>query len=312
MRSVRLVFLTMNEDPEVAAEAFRIGASGYLLKRSALSELPLAIREVMNQRFYVTPLLTKGLVGSFVHAAEQPAHSLSLTARQREVLQLLAEGNSMKEVATILAGQPQDRRVSQIPHHGTARYQDDGGIDPVCHSRAHPLRWRVICMSGPSILTPVTRRRAALLEVLGWVPNAATIVAGARVVLADDHHEMLVRVTALLASEFTVVAAVADGEALIDAEADLLPDVLVIDITMPGINGLEAAALVRRRGSRVPIVFLSIHEEPEFVLAARHAGALGYVSKVRLARDLIPAVRAALDGRRFVSATVEVEDSEAS
>ena len=65
MRSVRLVFLTMNEDPEVAAEAFRIGASGYLLKRSALSELPLAIREVMNQRYYVTPLLTKGLVGSF-------------------------------------------------------------------------------------------------------------------------------------------------------------------------------------------------------------------------------------------------------
>ena len=131
-----------------------------------------------------------------------------------------------------------------------------------------------------------------------------------RVVLADDHRDMLVRVAALLASEFTVVAAVADGEALIDAEADLLPDVLVIDITMPGINGLEAAALVRRRGSLVPIVFLSIHEEPEFVLAARQAGALGYVSKVRLANDLIPAVRAALDGRRFVSAAVAVEEED--
>ena len=106
MRSVKLVFLTMNEDPEVAAEAFRIGASGYLLKRSALSELPLAIREVMNQRYYVTPLLTKGLVGSFVHAAQQPSHSLSLTARQREVLQLLAEGHSMKEVAVILGVSP--------------------------------------------------------------------------------------------------------------------------------------------------------------------------------------------------------------
>ena len=102
MRSVKLVFLTMNEDPQVAAEAFRIGASGYLLKRSALSELPLAIREVMNQRYYVTPLLTKGLVGSLMHATEQPPHALSLTARQREVLQLLAEGHSMKEVATIL------------------------------------------------------------------------------------------------------------------------------------------------------------------------------------------------------------------
>jgi DNA-binding NarL/FixJ family response regulator len=102
MRSVRLVFLTMNEDPQVAAEAFRIGASGYLLKRSALSELSLAIREVMNNRYYVTPLLTKGLVGSLMHATEQLVHSPTLTARQREVLQLLAEGHSMKEVATIL------------------------------------------------------------------------------------------------------------------------------------------------------------------------------------------------------------------
>jgi DNA-binding NarL/FixJ family response regulator len=126
------------------------------------------------------------------------------------------------------------------------------------------------------------------------------------VVLADDHREMLLRVTALLAAEFTVVAAVSDGEALVDAEANLHPDLLVIDITMPGISGLEAAAVVRQRGSQVPIVFLSVHEEPEFVLAARQAGAVGYGSKVRLASDLIPAVRAVLDGRRFVSASVDV------
>jgi len=132
-----------------------------------------------------------------------------------------------------------------------------------------------------------------------------------RVVLADDHREMLVRITALLASEFTVVGAVGDGEALLDAEADLRPDVLVIDITMPGISGLEAAALMRRRGSQVPIVFLSVHEEPEFVLAARQAGALGYVSKAHLGSDLIPAVLAALDGRSFVSASVNISADEA-
>ena len=101
-----------------------------------------------------------------------------------------------------------------------------------------------------------------------------------RVVLADDHREMQMRVTALLASEFNVVAAFGDGETLVDAEADLRPDVLVIDITMPGISGLEAATLIRRRGSQVPIVFLSVHEEAEFVLAARRTGALGYVTKV--------------------------------
>jgi DNA-binding NarL/FixJ family response regulator len=100
--SLRVIMLTMTEDPAVAAEAFRAGASGYLLKRSAGSELTLAIREVTSLRYYLTPLLTKDLVGSLVHepAARKPLHQL--TTRQREVLQLLAEGRSMKEAAAIL------------------------------------------------------------------------------------------------------------------------------------------------------------------------------------------------------------------
>ena len=101
LRNVKLVFLTMNEDADLAAEAFRAGASGYLLKRSATSELPLAIREVMLGRSYVTPLVTEGLVESLLQPeARKPAHEL--TPRQREVLQLLAEGHSMKEVASLL------------------------------------------------------------------------------------------------------------------------------------------------------------------------------------------------------------------
>jgi DNA-binding NarL/FixJ family response regulator len=101
LREVKLVFLTMNEDADVAAEAFRSGASGYLLKRSAASELTTAIREVMQGRAYVTPLVTSGLVGSLVGPSEQvPRHEL--TPRQREVLQLLAEGHSMKEVGSLL------------------------------------------------------------------------------------------------------------------------------------------------------------------------------------------------------------------
>jgi DNA-binding NarL/FixJ family response regulator len=97
----RLVFLTMNEDSDVAAEAFRGGASAYLLKRSAASELGLAIREVMQGRTYITPLVAGGLVGSFMHADERKTDA-ELTSRQREVLQLLAEGHSMKEVADVL------------------------------------------------------------------------------------------------------------------------------------------------------------------------------------------------------------------
>jgi len=96
----RLVFVTMNEDPDLAAEAFRIGASAYLLKRSAASELLVAIREVMKGRSYVTPLVTSGLVGSLLDQGERPKHEL--TPREREVLQLLAEGYSMKEAADML------------------------------------------------------------------------------------------------------------------------------------------------------------------------------------------------------------------
>ncbi len=101
LRSVKLVFLTMNEDADLAAEAFRSGASAYLLKRSAASELSMAIREVMQGRSYITPLVAGDLVGSLMRDGERrPANEL--TPRQREVLQLLAEGHSMKEIANVL------------------------------------------------------------------------------------------------------------------------------------------------------------------------------------------------------------------
>jgi DNA-binding NarL/FixJ family response regulator len=101
LREVKLVFLTMHEDADLAADAFRSGASAYLLKRCAASELATAIREVMQGRSYVTPLITAGLVGSLLNVDEQkPAPEL--TPRQREVLQLLAEGRSMKEVGNLL------------------------------------------------------------------------------------------------------------------------------------------------------------------------------------------------------------------
>ena len=123
--NVRIIILTMNEDPEVAAEAFRIGAAGYLLKRSSGSELALAVREVMTQRYYLTPLLTRDLVGSLVHDhARKQLHQL--TPRQREVLQLLAEGRSMKEAAAVLHLSARTvafhkyRMMEQLQVHSTA------------------------------------------------------------------------------------------------------------------------------------------------------------------------------------------------
>lgn len=101
--AVKLIYLTMNDDPDLAAEAFRLGASGYVLKSCASSELLLAIREVLRGRCYVTPLVTKGMVGSFIQNAMRKKHPHKLTLRQREVLQLLAEGRSMKKVANVLS-----------------------------------------------------------------------------------------------------------------------------------------------------------------------------------------------------------------
>ena len=100
-RNIKLIFVTMNEDPDLAAEAFRAGASGYVLKRSAATELTTAIREVTLGRSYITPLVATGLVGSLMHT-DDPKSTDVLTSRQREVLQLLAEGHSMKQVAGVL------------------------------------------------------------------------------------------------------------------------------------------------------------------------------------------------------------------
>jgi DNA-binding NarL/FixJ family response regulator len=102
MPDVKLIFLTVNEDPDFVSEAFRIGASGYLLKSSAASELFQAIQDVSRGRAYVTPLVAQGMVDSFIEGPKRRKASDKLTPRQREVLQLLAEGRSMKEAAAIL------------------------------------------------------------------------------------------------------------------------------------------------------------------------------------------------------------------
>ena len=97
-RSAKLIYLTMNPDPELAVAALRLGASGYLLKSSAATELTQAIRESLRGRSYITPLIA----GDAVDSLMAPRTSPELTIRQREVLQLLAEGRSMKEVGGIL------------------------------------------------------------------------------------------------------------------------------------------------------------------------------------------------------------------
>lgn len=100
--TVKLIFLTMHEDPDLAVEAMRAGAAGYLLKTSAISELLHAIREALRGKAYVTPIISKGMEKSFIRDPRGRQKAKSLTPRQCEVVQLLAEGKSMKEIADVL------------------------------------------------------------------------------------------------------------------------------------------------------------------------------------------------------------------
>ena len=102
MPSVKIIFLTVNEDPDVAAEAFRAGASAFVLKNSAASELVQAMTDAMQGRAYVTPLATRDMVDNLLRRPGARNGARELSARQREVLQLLAEGRTMKEIARIL------------------------------------------------------------------------------------------------------------------------------------------------------------------------------------------------------------------
>ncbi len=106
MPEVKLIFLTVNEDAGFASEAMRIGASGYLLKSSAASELFQAIEVALEGRTYVTPMIMQEMVSALANDRQTNGATAKLTTRQQEVLQLLAEGHSMKKVANILAVSP--------------------------------------------------------------------------------------------------------------------------------------------------------------------------------------------------------------
>ena len=125
-----------------------------------------------------------------------------------------------------------------------------------------------------------------------------------RVLLADDHEPTFALTTSALGGGYQIVGAVPDGSALLAAASQLDPDVIVLDICMPKLNGLEAARELRRLNSRAKLVFLTVHEDADFARAALEAGGLGYVVKTRLASDIVPAIQAALENHRFLSPTV--------
>jgi DNA-binding NarL/FixJ family response regulator len=124
-----------------------------------------------------------------------------------------------------------------------------------------------------------------------------------RVLLADDHDALLGRAMALLRN-YQVVGTANNGKDLVSEALRLQPDVIVLDITMPIMTGIEAAHELREAGSTAKLVFLTVHDQPAFLHACFAEGALGYVTKSRLGTDLIPAINEALSGHHFISPSI--------
>ena len=125
-----------------------------------------------------------------------------------------------------------------------------------------------------------------------------------RVLVAEDHAAVRSSVIRLLSKTYDVVAAVNDGRALLDAVNTMQPDVLVVDLSLPVITGIEAASILKKMDCASKIVFLTVHNDPDFVRAAQDAGALGYVLKQQMTTDLPQAIEKAFAGEQFTSPSV--------
>jgi len=122
-----------------------------------------------------------------------------------------------------------------------------------------------------------------------------------RVLLADDHKIVLEGLRSLLEPEFEIVGAVEDGRTLVAKAKRLSPDVVVADISMPGLNGIDAARQIRKNDARIKIVFLTMHSEVSYAAEAFEAGASGFVLKHSAPQELITAIREAVQGRTYVT-----------
>jgi DNA-binding NarL/FixJ family response regulator len=146
--------------------------------------------------------------------------------------------------------------------------------------------------------TPVT------VLPLQW--KRSTVLERKRILLADDHPGFLEEVRSLLDAHHEIAGAVADGTALAESALALDPDLIICDISMPGMTGFEAATKVRALGLKSKLIFLTVHSSPAYLKKARSLGVEGYVLKLRAFDQLLSAISRVLDGDTFVSPELEV------
>ena len=196
--------------------------------------------------------------------------------------------------------------------------RDDGvGFDPATPGKGRSLglasmRERVRLVNGTLDIESAPGRGTA---IVAWVPDgrrgAMSSPRRPRVLLADDHLLVAEALKSLLAPEFDLVGVVEDGRALVEAAGTLRPDVIVADVTMPHLNGIDALVQLRQGGDRVPVVFLTMHRDVTFARRALEAGASGFVLKHSASVELIAAIRAALEGKTYLTPQLAGEVLEA-
>lgn len=126
-----------------------------------------------------------------------------------------------------------------------------------------------------------------------------------RLALADDNPEILDIVSELLSDEFSIVGRFNDGKSVLQQSMTVQPDIVILDVSLGDLNGFEVARMLRSNGSKADILFLTVHEDEEFVKAGFEAGGSAYVIKRRLQSDLLPALHAVAHHELFVSNTAE-------
>ena len=129
----------------------------------------------------------------------------------------------------------------------------------------------------------------------------------ARLLIVDDNPAFLSQLPQLLPCQFEVVATLTDGAGFRNAMLEHRPDIIVLDIRLPPVSGIVFASQLRDAGCSAKIVFLTVHDDPDYVRAAFAVGAIGYVLKTRLSLDIVLALRAAIRSERFISPSPELE-----
>jgi CheY-like chemotaxis protein len=189
------------------------------------------------------------------------------------------------------------------PANMTPHFSDVGSLVFLTLPRAFIRRLRfkharIGRVREPTLTPPSEQRKSVLLHLR---IRHADQLGKVRVLLADDHRQFLTIAENLLAPAFEIVGSVPDGQAPFDVAKGVKPDVILTDISMPILGGMEASRQLNESGCAVKIIFMTAHADADFVEACLAAGALGYVLKSRIMTDLLPAIQEALEGRIFIS-----------